>query len=112
MKELVWIGSSRKDLIKFPQEVKQELGYALYQAQLGERYRKAKPFKGYGAGVYEIATEYDKNAYRLIYILSLNDTVYVVHCFQKKSKQGIKTPKEEVELIKQRLIFLRSTVAK
>lgn len=112
MKELVWIGSSRKDLMKFPSAVKQELGYALYQAQLGERYRKVKPFKSCGPGVYEIATEYDKNAYRAVYVLSLQDAVYVVHCFQKKSKQGIKTPQEEVELIKQRLSYLRSTIDK
>lgn len=96
--------------MNFPKDVMQEIGYALYHAQLGERYRKAKPLKGYGSGVYEIATEYDKNAYRAIYILSLGDTVYVVHCFQKKSKQGIKTPREEVEVIKKRLQFLRSAI--
>lgn len=61
--------------MNFPKDVMQEIGYALYHAQLGERYRKAKPLKGYGPGVYEIATEYDKHAYRAIYILSLGDTV-------------------------------------
>lgn len=112
MKKIVWLGSSKRDLMKFPKDVIQEVGYAIYHAQLGERYKKAKLFKGCGPGVYEVATEYDKNAYRAIYIVSLSDMVYVVHCFQKKSKQGIKTPREEVELIKKRLIFLRSTIDK
>lgn len=107
MKELEWLGSSKKDLMNFPKEVIQEMGYALYLAQKGERYNKAKPFKGCGSGIYEIATESDKNAYRTIYIVNLNDIVYVVHCFQKKSKRGIKTPKEEIEVIKQRLKILK-----
>jgi phage-related protein len=112
VKELEWLNSSKKDLMEFPKEVIQEIGYALYLVQKGEHYAKTKPFKGYGSGVYEIATEYDKNAYRAIYIVSLSNTVYVVHCFQKKSKRGIKTPKEEIEVIKQRLKLLKSEVSK
>lgn len=110
MKELEWVSSSKKDLMKFPKEVMQEIGYALYVAQKGERYPKTKPFKGYGSGVYEIATEYDKNAYRTIYIVNLDKTVYVIHCFQKKSKHGIKTPKDEIETIKQRIKFLKMEI--
>ena len=108
MKELEWLGSSKKDLMKFPKEVIQEIGYALYRAQKGECYRKVKPFKGFGSGVYEIATEYDKNAYRVIYTVDLSNAVCVAHCFQKKSKRGIRTPKEEIEVIKQRLKLFRS----
>ena len=67
MKELEWLGSSKKDLMRFPKDVMQEVGYALYFAQRGEHYNKTKPFKGHGSGVYEIATEYDKNAYRSVY---------------------------------------------
>ncbi|MES2998027.1 MAG: type II toxin-antitoxin system RelE/ParE family toxin [Pseudomonadota bacterium] len=112
MKELEWVGSSKKDLMDFPEEVIQEIGYALYLAQKGEHYSKAKPFKGCGSGVYEIATEYDKNAYRSVYIVNLGDTIYIVHCFQKKSKRGIKTPKEEIDVIKQRLKLLSAEVSK
>ena len=108
MKDLEWLGSTKKDLTKFPKGVIQEVGYALYCAQKGGRYNKTKPFKNCGSGVYEIAIKYDKNAYRAVYIVSLGDTVYVVHCFQKKSKRGIKTPQEEIEIIKQRLKLLRS----
>lgn len=106
------IGSSLKDLKKFPKFVAQEMGYALFLAQNGDHYHKAKAFKGLGSGVYEIATEQDKNAYRSIYVLNLNDTVYVLHCFQKKSKRGIKTPKEEIEVIEKRLKLLRAEIAK
>jgi len=112
MKELEWLGSSKKDLIGFPQEVIQELGYALYVAQKGKYYNKVKLFKGCGAGVYEIATEYDKNAYRAVYIVNLDDKVYVIHCFQKKSKRGIKTPKEDIDVIKRRLKLLKIQLGK
>jgi phage-related protein len=108
MKELEWLGSSKKDLARFPKEVVQEMGYALFLAQKGECYPRAKLFKGYGSGVYEVATEYDKNAYRAVYIVNLADKVYVLHCFQKKSKRGIKTPREELAIIEKRLSLLKS----
>ena len=110
MKKLSWVSSSKKDLMEFPEEVIQEIGYALYLSQKGEYYNKVKPFKGYGSGVYEIAKEYNKNAYRSVYIVNLADTVYVLHCFQKKSKSGIKTPKEEIQVIEQRLKLLRHEI--
>ncbi len=109
MKKLVWLGSSQKDILKFPKEVKQEVGYALYQAQLGEYYHKVKPFKGCGPGVYEIAIAHNKDAYRAVYVVALKTEICVVHCFQKKSKQGIKTPKEDVDVIKQRIKSLKAT---
>ncbi len=84
------------------------MGYALYLAQKGEHYDRVKPFKGYGSGIYEITTSEDTNAYRAVYIVNFNDTVYVVHCFQKKSKKGVKTPQEELEVIKQRLKDIKS----
>ena len=110
MKGLDWVGSSKRDLLQFPKEVIQEVGYALYLAQNYDIYSKAKFFKGHGSGVYEIATEYDKNAYRAVYIVNLNDTVYVLHCFQKKSKTGIKTSKEEIEVTARRLKLLKAAL--
>jgi phage-related protein len=110
VKELRWIGSSKKDLIKFPKEIIQEMGYALYCAQKGGYYKKTKSFKGCGSGVYEITAEYDTNAYRAVYIVNIDDVIYVVHCFQKKAKRGIKTPREEIAIIKQRLKFLRAEI--
>lgn len=112
MKKLDWLGSSREDLMEFPKDVVQEVGFALYVAQIGGHYRRTKPLKGCGSGVYEIVTEYDKNAYRAVYVVNLIDAIYVVHCFQKKSKHGIKTPKEEIEVIQQRLKLLRVEISK
>jgi phage-related protein len=112
VKELEWLGTSKKDLMRFPKDVIQEIGYALFLAQKNERYRKTRPFKGLGPGVHKIATEYEKNAYRAVYIVNLADRVYVLHCFQKKSKRGIKTPQEEVEIIQQRLKLIKSEIGK
>ncbi|MEL6579787.1 MAG: type II toxin-antitoxin system RelE/ParE family toxin [Cyanobacteria bacterium J06621_12] len=65
--------------------------------------KDAKPFRGVGSGVFEIAIKYDKEAYRTVLAVQLGNYIYVLHAFQKKSKRGISTPKENVELIKQRL---------
>lgn len=107
MKSVKWAGSSLKDLKEFPIEVQQEMGYALHLAQNGELYENAKPFKGCGNRVYEILSAYNKNAYRVIYMVEIEDAIYVLHAFQKKSKQGIKTPKEEISLINDRLKRLK-----
>jgi len=110
VKGLKWVGSSKKDLQAFPKEVCSEMGYALYMAQKGETHESAKLFKGHGSGIYEIVSDYDKNAYRAIYVVNIGDAVYVLHAFQKKSKKGIKTPKEEVTVIEERLKQLKLTL--
>ena len=106
-KQLKWVGSSKKDLLEFPGEVRSEMGFALYTAQIGETHESAKIFKGHGSGVYEIVSDHDKNAYRAIYVVNIGDTVHVLHAFQKKSKRGIATPKEEITVIKERLKQLK-----
>lgn len=108
MKELQWLGNSKQDLCQFPKEAIQEFGYALYIAQQGGKYYKAKPFKGCGNDIYEIAIKYDKNAYRVIYVVITNRFISVIHAFQKKSKKNIKTPKQEIDIIKQRLKLLNN----
>lgn len=102
LKQLMWIGSSRSDLQSLPTEVQDDLGYALYQAQLGLFPENAKPLKGM-TGVIEIVENFNKNTYRAIYATKLDDRLYILHVFNKKSKTGIKTPKEILNLIKQRL---------
>ena len=109
-KQLKWVGSSKKDLSEFPEEVRFEMGFALYTAQLGETHESAKMFKGHGSGVYEIVSDHDKNAYRAIYVVNLGNAVYVLHAFQKKSKKGIATPKEEIAVIDARLKQLKQTL--
>lgn len=110
LKKIIWVADSKKDLIKFPIEVREEIGYALYLAQLGETYHSSKLFKAHGSGIYEIVSNHDTNAYRAIYTVQFKDSVYVLHSFQKKSKKGIKTPKEEIKIIEERLKYLKSTL--
>ncbi len=100
----MWVGTSLKDLRTFPDEVRQDLGYALHQAQQGEKATSAKPLKGFdGAGVLEVVDDFDGNTYRAVYTVRFKDVVYVLHAFQKKSKSGISTPKADIETIRSRL---------
>ena len=88
----------------FPDDVKSEMGYALFQAQAGGRHRKAKIFRGSGdAGVIEVADDHRGDTYRTVYTVRFATAVYVLHAFQKKSKAGIATPKSDLDLIEQRL---------
>jgi phage-related protein len=103
MKPVVWISSSRRDLREMPQQVRRDIGQALYAAQQGMADPAAKPLKGFGgARVMEIAERYRTDAYRAIYTAHFEGAVYVLHVFQKKSKSGIATPKLEIELIRKR----------
>ena len=79
------------------------MGYSLSRVQSGETPGDAKPFKGFKASVMEIVARYDTDTFRSVYIASLEHQVYVLHVFQKKSTQGIKTPQHEIDLIEARL---------
>ncbi len=102
MRDVVWMGDSKKRLKEFPSETQRAMGGALLLAQFGGTADHAKPFHGVGSGVFEIAERHDKNAYRLVYAVQIGTKLYVLHAFQKKSKTGIKTPQPDVDLIKQR----------
>ena len=103
-KELEWIGSSRRDMQALPFPVRRVFGYGLYAAQLGNRPPDAKPLKGFGgAGVLELIEDYRGDTYRAVYTVRFARKVYVLHVFQKKAKQGIATPKQELDLIRERL---------
>ena len=104
IRPLSWIGSSYRDYTRFPERVQEEMGFALYRAQVGERHPLAKVMKGFGgAGVLELAQAYDGNAYRTVYTVRFANEVYILHAFQKNSKQGIATPQSEIDLIRRRL---------
>jgi phage-related protein len=104
VKTLVWVGSSRDDLLEFPEETRSNVGYALYLAQKGERCVRSKILKGFGgAGVLEIIENDASGTFRVVDTVKMPKVVFVLHAFQKKSKQGIKTPKQEIDLIKNRL---------
>jgi phage-related protein len=103
LKPVEWVGSSLDDLREFPEEVQQVIGYALYLAQCGEKHNFAKPLKGFkGAGVLEVVEDFDGDTYRAVYTVKFEGVVYILHAFQKKSKHGIATPKQDIELIEAR----------
>jgi phage-related protein len=97
------MGDSLKTVAGFPQAVKSEIGFALYQAQTGGKHINAKPLHGFGAGVLEVVSDHRGDTFRAVYTVRLAGRVYVLHAFQKKSKTGIATPKAEMELVKRRL---------
>ena len=104
LRPVVWVGSSLAEVRNFPEEVRDEVGFALYQAQQGGKHVSAKPLKGFkGAGVLEIVESHDGNAYRTVYTVRFRLAVYVLHAFQKKSKKGITTPRAELDLVEKRL---------
>lgn len=102
-KPLVWIGNSLEAVKGFPQAVRSEVGFALYQAQTGGKHVNAKPLRGFGAGVLEMVSDHRGDTFRAVYTVKLAGRVYVLHAFQKKSKTGIGTPKAEMELVRRRL---------
>jgi phage-related protein len=103
-KPLFWVASSQDDIREFPAEVRDTMGFALYQAQRGEKHLDAKPLKGFGsASVLEIVEDHTGDTYRAMYTVRFAGVVYVLHAFQKKSKKGIATPKHEINLIHDRL---------
>lgn len=96
--------STLDDLKDLPEDVQQAVGYALYRAQCGEKPPSAKPLKGFkGASVLEVVQDFDGDTYRAVYTIKFEEVVYVLHVFQKKSKRGIETPKQDIELIETRL---------
>jgi phage-related protein len=104
LKPVVWVGSSRGDLREFPDPVQKKIGTALQQVQYGLRPLSAKPLSGFGnASVLEIRTDYDSDTYRAVYAVRFPDAVYVLHMFQKKSRQGIHTDKRDMDLVRDRL---------
>lgn len=98
-----WVGSSKDDLLTFPEAVIDDIGYALGVAQLGGKHPDAKPWKGEGSGALEIVERYDGDAYRAIYAVRFEGAIYVLHAFQKKSPKGIKTDKRDQDLVHERL---------
>ena len=103
-KPLGWIGSAKKDLMALPIHVRKFFGHALDFAQRGEQHDAAKPLKGFGsAGVIEIVENDAGGTYRAVYTVKFEEAVFVLHCFQKKSKRGIATPRGDMIIIRARL---------
>jgi phage-related protein len=108
---LIWIGSSRKEYLEFPAKVQDNFGFELFLAQTGQHPPSAKPLRGLGSGTVELVDNFDGDTYRAVYTVRFESAVYVLHAFKKKSKQGIKTPQSDIELIKRRLREAEATDA-
>jgi phage-related protein len=102
-KPLLWVGSSKRDLLEMPQAVVVDVGTALSVAQYGGKHPAAKPWKGLGPGVLEIVSNFRTDTFRAVYVVRLEHAVYVLHCFQKKSPSGKRTAAKDIELIAKRL---------
>lgn len=103
LKPVTWLGDSLRELKTFPAAVQDEMGYAIYLAQCGQKHVSAKPLKGLGSGVLEVVSDHRGNTFRSVYTVRISDRVFVLHAFQKKSKRGVATPKADLHLITQRL---------
>ena len=104
MRKLIFVADSHRALEEFPESVQRHVGFALYQAQMGEKHIDAKPLKHLASGVLEVVSDYHGDTFRAVYTVKLAKAVYVLHAFQKKSKHGIATPQSVIELVKQRLL--------
>jgi phage-related protein len=110
-KELIFRGGTEDFIASLDDVRKRQIGFALWQAQLGKTAPSAKPLGGAkefkGGKVVEIITESERRTYRTVYTIEFEEAVYVVAAFQKKSKRGIATPKEDIERVIQRIKALR-----
>jgi len=104
VKDVIYLGTVREDILEFPPAVRDEVYFALNLAVEGGKARSVKPLVGFkGASVLEIVESFDGNAYRAVYTVRFKNAIYVLHAFTKKSKSGIETPRRELEMINRRL---------
>lgn len=102
-----WIRAARRTYAKFPEPVRDRVNAALTITGEGGKADIAKPLRGLGSGVLEIAVRHRTGAYRVVYVTEIAGTLWVLHAFEKKSKRGIRTPKPEIDLVRARLARLR-----
>jgi phage-related protein len=105
-----WIKAALKEFETFPKEAQSTFLTALTISADGSKADIAKPMHGLGSGVFEIAAAFRGDAFRVIYAVQLADEIWVVHAFQKKSTQGAKTPKREIDLVRDRLKRLKEAL--
>jgi phage-related protein len=102
-----WIKAARKDFEEFPRGAQDEVLRALTIVTEGGHPDMAKPLKGLDSGILELALRFRGDAYRVVYAVQLGDDVWIIHAFQKKSKAGIKTPGQDIDLVRERLKRLK-----
>ena len=99
-------------LKSFPPSVREKLGFALYQAQIGQRHESAKILRGFAETVWQVRADDRSGTYRVVYVAELEETIFVLHTFQKKSTSRTATPKRDIDLIRQRLQLMRKIASK
>jgi phage-related protein len=105
---IAWEGDSRKVLQSFPDGVRQNLGFALWQLQQGQKPGDYRPLPSIGAGVFELRDQDERAWYRVVYLSRLNDVIHVLHCFEKKSRE---MPRKDFETAKRRLKLATARLA-
>ncbi len=108
--QISWVHAARKDFEKFSQSAQERMIEVLDLVSEGHDASDTKPMTSLGSGVCEISVSYRTDAYRTVYALKLGDDVWVIHAFKKKSNKGSKTPKPDIDLIKQRIKRLKETL--
>ena len=111
-RKLIWLVDSLDRLAGFPPTVRQKLGFALYQAQIGQQHESAKILRGFGETIWQVRADDPGGTYRAVYVAQLGEAIYVLHAFQEKSTSGIATPRRELDLIRQRLQLARRLAGK
>lgn len=102
---VVWEGDSREVLCRFPDAVRENLGFQLWQLQIGERPADYRPLPSVGSGVYELRDQDERAWYRVVYLSRIDDVIYVLHSFEKKSRE---MPRKEFEKARQRMRAVRA----
>ncbi|HUO05275.1 MAG TPA: type II toxin-antitoxin system RelE/ParE family toxin [Candidatus Binataceae bacterium] len=102
LRPVIWLGNAKRNIREFPEGAQKLIGDELQLIQFGGMPKDAKPFKGIGSGVLELAIRYDTDAFRAVVAVQLGNKIYVLHAFQKKARKGIETSKKDVELIRRR----------
>ncbi len=104
LRPLLWVASSKRDFVEMPEDVVNDFGHWLFQVQKGKVPKNAKPLSGFGGGqVMELWKDNADGTFRAVYTVRYAEVVVILHAFQKKSKKGIQTPKQDKELIHSRI---------
>lgn len=111
-RKLIWLVDSLDRLSRFPPGVRKKVGFALYQAQIGQQHESAKMLRGFAEAVWQVRADDPSGTYRTVYLTQVGEAIYVLHAFQKKATSGIATPRRELELIRQRCQLARKLAKK
>ena len=109
---LIWLVDTLERMTGFPRAVRHKLGFALYQAQIGQRHESAKILRGFDEAVWQVRADNPSGTFRAVYVTEVGDAIYVLHTFQKKATSGIATRQRELDLIRQRLRLARKLAGK